>query len=396
MNTSPSPAPLRPDSAPSFRPTGWVLLPVLVAVLVCLGASTLSPSKASVANTVRVESNQPHRDAACLLMIHLPSGSHWTDFSTLSALLQTSGVADAPAREILGMEPDMRQQKVRFQIGGGTQPEVLSLHLRVILDLPQQEGVPDLAGPYLAAVVERFKAALSGMAEKQVSRLKGDLRFVAGEIERTGKELDGVREGLGALDKEVGMIAPMSMDLRAEPARLRGEIAGAVMNLDGYRRVAAETRGEAEPDRSHLAAEWQRVVILREEKLEEIRRLAAEGKVDPVDLAEFEARLAEARAQVASPQQGQALMSGILGRPRRNPADLDQLIAGKEADLAALRDRLSRLEKLDVRRLAGEMEGLEKEERRLLDRLDALKKQREELEQDLQAMPRLSVEVIGE
>jgi len=101
-------------------------------------------------------------------------------------LLQSSEVADAPARDILGLDPESRARKASFQISPQERPGMLTLSLRIKLDAPQA-GPPDLARPYLAAVVDRFQDAFYRLKELRTARLETEIQTLAEQMGGTEK-----------------------------------------------------------------------------------------------------------------------------------------------------------------------------------------------------------------
>jgi hypothetical protein len=131
-------------------------------------------------------------------------------------------------------------------------------------------------------------------------------------------------------------------------------------------------------------------VNLREEKLDDLRRLSADGKIDPIALAEFEARLAEARAQAPAPSPKLGKRAVLF-----DPEIQQQFCTSRLADLERLQARMSRLEKLDLRELLGNMELNEKDERETVGRLDTLRSQLTALKQQVEANKAVGVEILG-
>jgi len=384
---------LRPDTTcfcPRFRK--FRRFPaILAATLSCLGGTL--PALAS--SIVRTEPERPPaREAACVLVIQRSLEGAWPDWTILSALLQSSEVADAPARDILGLAPETRARKVSFEIKPQDRPGTLTLSLRIRLDVPEEEP-PDLARPYLAVVVDRFRDALYHMKELRTARLETEIRTLAEQMGGTERDLAKVRAALQALDEKTGMLFPTAMQLRAEQNQIQNQISNIMLYLDGCRRQPDPAGSPVEEGLRRQAAEaWGRVVSLLEERLQDLRRLAGEGKADPLEVAEFEARLAEARANAVPLAQPLAYGRRIVGL-QRDPGETERAAAEREKELERLLERLRQVEKLDVRRMASEMEDLEKEERGLLERRDAVAAQIGKLKQELTDLAKISVEVIG-
>jgi hypothetical protein len=193
------------------------------------------------------------------------------------------------------------------------------------------------------------------------------------------------RDALAALDKTIGMHFATPQELRAEPSRIRFEITSTMNFLESYR-WQSDAAGSSAANETQPRGAWQKVVDLREARLPELQRLAADGKVDPVEVAEFEARLEEARARVSAPIRGIGPMSAF-GAPK--------MAADKMEETERLLERLTNLEKLDLRGLATKWEILEAEQRRLIQRQDALGEQVEKTRLQLKGLSTVSVEVIG-
>jgi len=183
---------------------------------------------------------------------------------------------------------------------------------------------------------------------------------------------------------------PSAMELRAEQNQIQNQISNIMLYLDASRRQPDLTGNPVEEGLRRQAAEaWGRVVSLLEERLQNLRRLAGEGKADPLEVADV-----EARANAVPPAQPMGHGQRRVGL-QRDPEEIERAAAEKEKELGRLLERLRQVEKLDVRRMASEMEDLEKEERRLLERRDAVAAQLRKWKQELTDLSKLSVEVIG-
>jgi hypothetical protein len=360
---------------------------MLLAAAVSLGTTVGLPPQGPTVNPER-------REAAGVLVIHRPGEERWLDSTTLSALVESSGVADAAAAEILGMEPEFRQQDVHFKNGYKEEQDLLMVFLRVSLE---EKGQPlDLPKKYLAAVVGRLRAAIFDLKKERVSQLERQIQMTQEEIRTTGNDLGRIHDEMSELDQATGMKLATSVEVRSEPGRLRNEVANLVRTLGSYRiQLERETVEDEGKRGGRQAEEWRRAIELREEKLEEFRELSKEGRVSPFELTEFEARLAEARANLAS-FRGPAAQQIMPGGLQRDRAGLAEALAQSTKDLTDLEGRLEKLGHLDLRRVASDLEAREMEERRLLDSLNHLKARLEKLEQQLPQTRALTISLVGD
>jgi hypothetical protein len=364
-----------------------VLLPLTVSILIL---SSLPESLTGSQLGVREASR---REASLLTLVHRTKDVDWLNQATLSYLLQSSEIADLPAEQYLGITSEARGEKVRFQIDGQIREGALQLGVRVSQEMSPAD-LTDSLRIYLIAVANGFRDAVLEMRDRQSRELESKTQATSAEIAQAERKLQNVRESLRSIDLELGMPLITSAEFRIEPTRLRNEIASrSISEISCLPRPASGPSREQEAQELLRADLWRKVVILREEKLADLRRLAADDKVDPIALAEFEARLAEARAQASVPPS--PLSSGKQQILWSDPESQQQFCTARLADLEKLQARLSRLEKLDLRALVGEMESKEKDEREAVGRLDTLRSQLTALGQQAEANNSVAIETLG-
>jgi len=387
-----------------LRISGGFRIPTAFAFLGLAGMAPLAASSTTIMPGLNSASRP---EAACLVVIHHSSDSQWPDPGTLSALLQSSGVADVPAGEILGIAPELRAQKVHFQITPSMMPGELTLSVRVALDLPQD--VPfNLARAYLGAVIDRFKDALADLRDGRSLQCDHEIKESTEELEATEKERTRVQTTLREIDTRVGV---QNSDLRCSPAQTQFQIMAAMTFLKSYR-DQEELEGKTR-DHDEAQEAWRHLATLLEEAATDLRRLLEEGKLDSDLVARFEGRLEEARAHAPlptpglAPGKGQMILApggaiGVGPTPILSPGGAigvgptaKKLSAERMEELERLLDKMREFEKIDVRALAIEKEDYEKREQKLREKRNALTAQIDKLKSEMQNLSSVSVETVG-
>ena len=364
-------------SARDLRQFVGVLCVAMIAVH--LGAEGVQARTVRVSIPDLAGKQPPQAEVACLLVVQRSIESAWPDPAVLSALLQSSGIADIPAGQLLEITPELRAQKIRFQINPlAIAPEELTLSVRVTFDLPP-ESPPHLAREYVAVVIDRFKDALADLRDQRSSQINLEVQAKTEELAATDVEMARIKSSLREIDVKAGMKPSSSLDLRSEPGRTRSEITMVLNFLESYRREEQTTGLEA------VQAAWRQVAQLLDESVLDLHGLLKEEKVDLALVTKFEERLEEARSN-GKP--------GIKAGKGGYPAS-PRLASDKITRLEQLLDRLQELEKVDVRGLAAEMEALERESQRLGNKRDALAAQLEKVKSALKGLSRVSVETVG-
>jgi len=361
------------------------LLPLAVSILIV----SLLPESLTGSEIGGREA--PRRQASLLILVHRPKDVDWLNHAALNSLLQSSEIADLPAKSFLGITPEARAEKVRFQIDTQFGEGAIQFSVRVSQEMSPAD-LTDSLRIYLIKVADGFRDAVLELRDRQSRELESKAQAVSTEIAEMERRLQNVREALRSMDQELGMPLTTTSELRFEPTRLRNEIASrTVSELSCLLRPPSGPSPDQEAQELQRVDLWRKVVTLREEKLIDLRRLSDDGKIDPIALAEFEARLAEARAQASAPPPK-------LGIQRAGPFDPEiqqQFCTSRLADLERLQARLTRLGKLDLRELLGNMESKEKDEREVVGRLDTLRSQLTTLKQQVEANKAVGVEILG-
>jgi hypothetical protein len=374
-----------PDTHPR-RHRRRTLLPLAVSILIV--SSLPEPLTGSQVGGREA----PRRQASLLILIHRPKDVDWLNQYALNSLLQSSEIADLPAKALLGITPEARAEEVRLQIDTQSSERAIQLSVRVSQEMSPAD-LTDSLRIYLVTVARGFQDAVLGMRDRQSHELESKTQAVSTEIAEMEHKLQSLREALRSMDQELGMPLATSSELRFEPTRLRNEIASRFLSeVSCLPRPASDLSSDQEAQELQRADLWRKVVNLREERLVDLRGLSADGKIDPIALAEFEARLAEARAQASAPS---PTIKGKRPAGRSDPKIQQQFCASRLADLERLQARMSRLEKLDLRDLLGNMELKEKDEREVVGRLDTLRSQLTALKQQVEANKAVGVEILG-
>ncbi len=376
---------LSPDTHTVWR---WrrTLLPLAVSVLLVYSLPD------SLAGSQVGGREAPRREASLLILVHRTKDVDWLNQAALNSLLLSSGIADLPAKVHLGVTPEARADKLRFQIDAQTREGAIQLGVRVSQEMSPAD-LTDALRIYLITVADGFRSALLEMRDRQSCELESKIQAVSAEIAETERKLQSVREALRSIDQVLGISLATSSELRFEPSRLRNEIAARSASAGScLPRPESSPSPEQESQELQRQDMWRKVVTLREEKLADLQRLSADGKIDPIALAEFEARLSEARAQASAPS---AMPKGIKRAGSFGPESQQRFCTEQLAELERLQTRLSRLEGLDLRTLLGEMESKEKDEREAAARLDTLRLQLTTLKQQVEANNTVAVEILG-
>jgi hypothetical protein len=339
------------------------------------------------------------RQASCVVMIPNFTAATGVDEQTTLRLVSSSGVAGRAAQEVLGLDPETYQKSVGVEVGPRMTQRDLFLHLSAGLDADAGGGA-NAAQRYLAAVVKHLSEVIADAVEAHKAGIAGELKGFKEGNAQVEQDLAGVTRALQDLRTRPGLKGMSPQELRYEGARLRQEVNNLRSNLSSVRLQQAVAPPRPldfdPPSRQELTAAWQKVVDFREAKLEELRARAEKEPISAVQLAEFEAGLVEARAQLEAYSRPRPSVRGGIG-----PRGLIQAqpgggsTEGMEAMLAQAEQRLEKFDAVGANRVASELEARENEERALQERLAALRKQIADSEQTLRLADAFSIKILG-
>ena len=380
MNSNPHSACTATD-----RPLGRLIVPILLFAPLLLGSSP-----------VRVQSKKealPRRTAAGVVMIHRSFSSSSLGQEMVRALLTSSEVAAGAAEQVLGIEGELWQERISLQSRFTNAHSALQVHLSV--SIYAEEGQSStLATDYLAAVIERFRRVVHEVNQLDIARLEEDLATARSEQPRIEEQLVEIRKTISDLTAEAGLPGANANQVRNAYGALEAEITMLRRKIrNSQENLVWATRNR---ENQEVAEQWRRVVAFWEARLVELQKLVEEGEADASEVAECEARLAEARAHVPGVNIGRKTrFAGAVASEELTASAIDGMERLK-ADLEFALERKAQVEQLDLRRIAAELQALENEEPLLLQQLAALKTGMLKRERQLREAQDLSIIVVGD
>lgn len=288
-----------------------------------------------------------------------PGLSIGMDPNTVVGLLNSSAVIDAAVREVLKLEPDRQREAVALT-AYATGPRFA--HVEVWLK-KGTEFKPDAAGALMTAAVERLRAAVAESVQAQRQAI--DERRAALE-----KELVETRERMSGNQKKIREYRKISGTFGGY-----GDPSSAVANLRQQRqqseaelaRLRARLKAVDPEAGSPLTAELEEIVRLRQQQLDETRKLAETKAASRQDVTERELKVAEAKAQLAAQQRALATAgeSSRRSHSAQEASSLRAQVAEYETRLKQSDDQIAKLEDETFQALAAQYPELQQEENRL-------------------------------
>jgi hypothetical protein len=371
-----------------------------------LAAAFLAPvvSEPVAVATMLAGTEKPRdRLASCVVMVQNDASGGGNEPYVYTTVLQSSAVAGEAARAVLGVDPESYHKIMDVRAEVSHTMRGTFIHLKVGID-PGDKAAPDIAQRVLEEMVNRFGRIVSEVSQNRRDDLNGQIRVLKDRHAQSNQELFNVQQELKALRMKPEARGLSTQEMRFEGNRLRQEVENQrreLLSLKERQQYAAPPPSPADvPSGAEVAAQWQRVVDLRQARLEELRRRGETEKVDPVEVAEAEAQLAEARAQLLQHVDRRAVVIrggiGPGGRLRGTPQPpSEEMVAAVEAQLKQNEARLQSFDPVAAAQLASDIEDRESQERLLRERISTLGKQIEDLEQALLLTGTASVKVLG-
>jgi chromosome segregation ATPase len=252
--------------------------------------------------------------------------------------------------------------------------QILRLEVSGATEIPEAQTKAD---QLLWALSKRLEAVLAERGAEQVSSLRERLaraREAYGQVHERLSKLQELQQRLyvdtwqADLSRE-GMLAEYRslqkerVDLEAKLAAMNARQSALEEQVARIGREAARLAGE-----DPVALELEKVVKLREQKLERMKELVAAGKVTAAEAADVEEGVAQARAELAKQRQvaSQAAGGALLGDLNKEVVSLMVNIAEAKArhefvnqaldryQIPELQDRADRYD----REVAGELPGV--------------------------------------
>jgi len=357
------------------------------------------------------------RGASCVVQIASDHRAVPIDAKLVEFLLDSTPVADAAVREVLGANaPDRRRGiDIVFQpiasdtVAKGLAPpssttlRVVAASILVIVDEP----LPPVAAELLNCVVKRLEAAVRAADAGEADVLRSRLAAVEAELAAVEQRFARIRtvqqeltEKAGQSDLSRARIENTVRDLEQMKASLELKLAGSKAReaalTDQLARVHKSV--EAALQQSEVAAELQKIVEIREREVARIRDLVNERGSSPQQLDKALEALAQARAELAHyrEQASQNQGGGVLADLNRQLIDLNVEAVETEAQLRAIQGRLADMRARGLLDLAELYEREVEMERSFAEQaLRDLMSERERLTRQLRELRPPELRVIG-
>lgn len=360
-------------------------------------------SSSTVAASPYASAREKDRQVSIVMVIGTPSPGGSLAYPSIPDLIKSTPIAGAAAAEILGIEPERYHQEVDVEVRVQRTQQGIHISLSVALDA-EESARSDLAESYLLALVRRFRDSLAEVKSANLNALQVALDSAGARLRAAKQKQDDVLSRLKRLRATPGLEGMSPSEILFIPSSLRTNIRNYEATLANMRwRMSIENLadGSSPPASNESVIEaWQAVVDLRQARLEELRQAAEEGTVSPADVAEFEARLAEAKAALLTfsrPARARGVGPGFGGKRRGvGPIASETNIEQTQAQLSEAREHLKQIAKIDAAQIAREMLELEAEGNRLRMQMEPLEKEVHELERSIGMVELTTLEVIGE
>jgi chromosome segregation ATPase len=260
----------------------------------------------------------------------------------------------------------------------------VSLRKNDKLDLPA-----NAARDLLAALCDRLKGALEESAratrDVQQSRsqeLQRQMDDAKNRLQEVRSKTKSFRDAMSQLPNDYGSGDPQYAlrNIRQQRNQIESELTRARARLAAL-----------EPGSGPLATEWEQVVKLREQR---VAALKGEGKTSASELSEAQAKLAEARAQLAALKRadndGQPTRSG---RSSEVP-QLKAQIAEIEVRLKPYAEAMAKLEDPKIAEAADQMQDMQMQEQRVRSEITEIQNRMDSFRRTAQFEPKIVVTVL--
>jgi chromosome segregation ATPase len=337
---------------------------------------------------------QPVPDAvqlvSCVLQIDTDGTTDGSrpDAQSATALATSTALLDAAAEKALDMKSQQRRDLVVVSAyPAGYRFTKLEVALRPSKDVQYK---PTAARDMMMAVCEGLKGAYQESATAQ-------RKLAAGRREQAEKDLQAARTRAAELRQKVKAARDLlggneGMDPAYHVRNLRQQRQSMEQDLNRHRaRLAA-----IDPGSGPLVAEWESVVKLREQRVNELKTAVEAKKSQANDLAEAEARLAEARAQLAAAKQSFPGNNDPSVRTARagEIASIRGQIAEAETRLKPVVEQLAKLEDPANAAMVDGFQELQQEEQRARNAISEANNRLETIRQQTRFDPAVSVTIL--
>jgi hypothetical protein len=319
--------------------------------------------------------------ASCLVRIST-SGSLMLDDHTVNALLSSTGVLNQAVREVLGPPPTAIDEVVfilfsRVGTAGAPRakqgkpfawqtPEQTILG-RIQLEISEDAKVKPAAEELLAKICERLTVAVASLSEPELEQLQREMAAADEGLERAERrlaELVRVRrdlwEAAAAADLPRAEIMDTIKNYEEEVLSIEYGLAGLKARSEALTEQIAKIaqQMQAAPETDPVAAEFEKVVAVRERELEITRERQADGLISEREAGPAIENLAMARAQLAQHRQAVAKAAGgdLLAEFNRDLVKLSIETAEMEARREFLQRKLAKIKESDLLELADRFE----------------------------------------
>jgi hypothetical protein len=348
------------------------------------------------------------RAASCIVRITSDSESLPMTDDLIGSLLESSPVAGAAARELLGWDSEQLGEEITIFFAPLTTKGPASQRNMIgRIDVELSEDLRPAAEEFLVALCKRLEAAL--------------VEVGAADEELWQRRLREVEEELGELESQVGKIREVQRELFEQAGRddlSRARIENAVRDLEDQRHgielrlagVHAREKALAEQiakvgqqaieaaEKDAVAAELARVVEIRERQLQAMQMKVEAGLIPERETADLAEGLAHARADLARYREHavETAGGGALSKLNQQLIEMSVETAEMKATLAMLE---MQMEEIRARRLLELADRYEREVELQLkmcgDFVHDLTRERFRLKEMIRGLRRPEVIVIG-
>lgn len=366
------------------------------------------------------------RSADCIVRITFDPGVIPLDTELMIAILESSGVTRAAARDVLGPDATNLEEPAAVEFwpigpdegfvptsgdtpqflpsGGAYRTIIGRLHVEVLGtdDHPLEPRAETL----LARVCERLTDALEAAARSDHDALRQRTARATEMLERAQarlSELQGMRRALaaeiGLVDLSRDAVVDQAHELNMEKQDLELELQSHEVRRNGLQhRIADIGERIGQAPESPIYQELAQIIQLREDAAKEAAALVERGHADQDALREAREQLAEARVELAQHRQEASEMYGAdrLAALNDELAMLSIEAAETEVRLRFTRDRLATLTDPKL------LEALDRYERTAMlelpvaaEAVESAMRLKHHLEQQLHATQTPTVTVLG-
>jgi len=376
-----SPAPVAPISTPYFDPSSGTYA-------TGYGRAYYAPPPGAMYAAPAINPADLIDQVSCVIQIDSdidPNYGGRNDGQTATALLTSSTLKDSAIERMNNGQVQKAKQQIQVQ-AYSTAPQLV--RVTVLLMKGAEPFPPGSANKLMSALCDSLKSAFeaSNRASLQVINSRNDT---------LQKQLDSARERFSSVRAKLRQARDTASGsgYGYDSDNMLSNLMNQKRSNDSELSRARARLAALDPGASPLVNEWDQVVKLRQKQLDDAKKAQQAGKTSASDVTEMEARLAEAKAQLAA----------IKGSDARSPSRVnrDGEISSLRGQIAELEDRakntdeqIARLKDPKVRELQDQIPDLQQQEQQLRNEISDLSSRMDQARRTLRSTGNVTITIL--